>query len=312
MGLTASSGPGIALKAEAMGLAVMVELPLVVVDVQRAGPSTGMPTKTEQSDLLQVMFGRNGDAPMPVVAPATPAECFDYAIEAWRLALKYMTPVVYLSDAFLATGSEPWRIPEPADLPDIAVANHTDPAHASMPYQRDPVTLARPWAVPGTPGLEHRIGGLEKADITGNISYDPDNHQRMTELRAQKVAGIADDIPDLRRGRPASGRPAHPRLGLHLRLAAHGRRAAAAPGPRRGPRPPAPPQPVPAQHRRRARRLPAGAHPGDQHGPAAPAHPGPLPGRCRRPQPGARQAVPGRRDRGGRATAAGARRAPEP
>ena len=204
LGLTASSGPGIALKSEAMGLAVMVELPLVIVDVQRAGPSTGMPTKTEQSDLLQVMFGRNGDAPMPVVAPATPSECFDLAIEASRLALKYMTPVAYLSDAYLANGSEPWRLPELADLPDISVANHTDPA-TFRSYQRDPVTLARPWAVPGTAGLEHRIGGLEKADVMGTVSYDPDNHQRMTELRARKVAGIAEDIPDLAVAGPERG-----------------------------------------------------------------------------------------------------------
>jgi len=204
MGLTASSGPGIALKTEAMGLAVMVELPLVVVDVQRAGPSTGMPTKNEQADLLQVMFGRNSDSPLPVVAPATPGECFTMAIEAWRIALKYMTPVVYLSDAFLATGSEPWRIPSLADLPDIRVGNATDPA-TYRPYQRDPETLARPWAVPGTPGLEHRIGGLEKADITGNVSYDPDNHHRMQTLRAAKVAGIANDIDPLEVLGPASG-----------------------------------------------------------------------------------------------------------
>jgi len=196
LGLTATSGPGVALKSEAMGLAVMVELPLVVVNVQRAGPSTGMPTKNEQSDLLQAMFGRNGDAPLPIVAPATPSECFDYAIEACRLALKYMTPVVYLSDAFLATGSEPWRIPEPDTLPDISVPNHTDPA-TFQPYDRDPETLARPWAIPGTPGLEHRIGGLEGADVSGIVSYDAANHQRMTDLRARKVAGIADDIPDL-------------------------------------------------------------------------------------------------------------------
>jgi 2-oxoglutarate ferredoxin oxidoreductase subunit alpha len=196
LALTASSGPGIALKTEAMGLAVMVELPLVVIDVQRAGPSTGMPTKNEQADLLQVMFGRNSDSPLPVVAPATPAECFDLAIEACRLALKYMTPVVFLSDAFLATGSEPWKIPSLAGLPDISVANATDPA-TFRPYQRDPDTLARPWAVPGTAGLEHRIGGLEKADVTGNVSYDPDNHHRMQTLRAAKVAGIADDIPPL-------------------------------------------------------------------------------------------------------------------
>jgi 2-oxoglutarate ferredoxin oxidoreductase subunit alpha len=204
LALTASSGPGIALKTEAMGLAVMVELPLVVIDVQRAGPSTGMPTKNEQADLLQVMFGRNSDSPLPVVAPATPGECFDLAIEACRLALKYMTPVVYLSDAFLATGSEPWKVPSVADLPNIAVANATDPA-TYRPYQRDPETLARPWAVPGTPGLEHRIGGLEKADITGNVSYDPDNHHRMQTLRAAKVAGIANDIPPLDVYGPTSG-----------------------------------------------------------------------------------------------------------
>jgi 2-oxoglutarate ferredoxin oxidoreductase subunit alpha len=196
LGMTASSGPGIALKTEAMGLAAMVELPLVVVDVQRAGPSTGMPTKVEQADLLQVMFGRNSDSPIPIVAPATPSECFDYAIEAWRLALKYMTPVVYLSDAFLATGAEPWKVPSLDTLPDISVQNWTA-KETFHPYDRDPVTLARPWAVPGTPGLEHRIGGLEKADITGNVSYDPENHHKMQTLRAQKVAGIADDIPDL-------------------------------------------------------------------------------------------------------------------
>jgi 2-oxoglutarate/2-oxoacid ferredoxin oxidoreductase subunit alpha len=196
LGLTASSGPGIALKSEALGLAVMVELPLVVVDVQRAGPSTGMPTKNEQADLLQVMFGRNSDSPLPVVAPATPGECFDLAIEAWRLALKYVTPVVYLSDAFLATGAEPWLIPSVEDLPDISVQNWTS-KEGFRPYERDPKTLARKWAIPGTPGLEHRIGGLEKADITGNVSYDPDNHHRMQLLRQAKVARIADDIPPL-------------------------------------------------------------------------------------------------------------------
>jgi 2-oxoglutarate ferredoxin oxidoreductase subunit alpha len=194
LGMTASSGPGIALKTEAMGLAVMVELPLVVIDVQRAGPSTGMPTKNEQADLLQVMFGRNSDSPIPIVAPATPGDCFDMAIEAARIALKYMTPVVYLSDAFLATGSEPWRIPAAADLPDIGVRNASKGDGPFFPYLRDPDTLARPWAVPGTAGLEHRIGGLEKADITGNVSYDPDNHHAMQLLRAAKVAGIARDI----------------------------------------------------------------------------------------------------------------------
>jgi 2-oxoglutarate ferredoxin oxidoreductase subunit alpha len=196
MGMTASSGPGIALKSEALGLAVMVELPLVVVDVQRSGPSTGMPTKTEQADLLQVLYGRNSDSPVAVVAPATPGECFHYAVEAWRLALKYMTPVVYLSDAFLATGAEPWRIPNADDLPSIAVPNRTE-RDGFYPYLRDETTLARPWAVPGTPGLEHRIGGLEKADILGNVSYDPDNHHRMQLLRQAKINGIANDIPAL-------------------------------------------------------------------------------------------------------------------
>jgi 2-oxoglutarate/2-oxoacid ferredoxin oxidoreductase subunit alpha len=204
LGLTASSGPGIALKSEAMNLAVMVELPLVVIDVQRAGPSTGMPTKTEQADLLMAMFGRNGDSFVPIVAPATPAECFDYAIEAVRLALKYMTPVMYMSDGFLANGAEPWRIPSVDELPDISVENHTDRA-TFQPYARDPETLARPWAVPGTPGLEHRIGGLEKADVTGIVSYDGENHNRMTMLRQAKVAGIADDIPELEVYGPASG-----------------------------------------------------------------------------------------------------------
>jgi 2-oxoglutarate ferredoxin oxidoreductase subunit alpha len=187
-----------------LGLAVMVELPLVVIDVQRAGPSTGMPTKTEQSDLLQVLFGRNGDSPIPVVAPATPAECFDYAIEAWRIALRHMTPVVYLSDAFLATGSEPWRIPELEGLPDLRVPNRTERA-GFYPYERDPETLARPWAVPGTPGLEHRIGGLEKLDVLGTISYDPDNHHQMQLLRAEKVARIARDIPPLEVFGPPQG-----------------------------------------------------------------------------------------------------------
>jgi 2-oxoglutarate ferredoxin oxidoreductase subunit alpha len=204
LALTASSGPGIALKSEAMGLAVMVELPVVIVDVQRAGPSTGMPTKIEQGDLLQVMFGRNSDSPMPIVAPATPGECFELAIEACRIALKYMTPVTYLSDAFLATGSEPWRLPAIADLPSLVVDNATDAA-TFRPYQRDPETLARPWAIPGTPGLEHRIGGLEKADVIGNVSYDPDNHHRMMTLRAAKVAGIAGDVPPLEVFGPESG-----------------------------------------------------------------------------------------------------------
>jgi 2-oxoglutarate ferredoxin oxidoreductase subunit alpha len=196
LAVTASSGPGIALKAEAMNLAVMVELPLVVIDVQRAGPSTGMPTKTEQSDLLQVLFGRNGESPVPVVAPSSPKDCFQMAFEACRIALKYMVPVVLLSDGYIANGAEPWKLPRAADLPDITPAFRTDP-EGFAPYLRDETTLARPWAVPGTPGLEHRIGGLEKEDGSGNVSYDPANHQRMTDLRAEKVARVARDIPEL-------------------------------------------------------------------------------------------------------------------
>jgi 2-oxoglutarate ferredoxin oxidoreductase subunit alpha len=185
-----------------MGLAVSLELPLLIIDIQRGGPSTGLPTKTEGADLLLAMFGRHGESPLPIVAASSPADCFDVAIEAARLALKYRTPVIILSDGYLANGSEPWRLPSVADLPDISVEfatapNHTtaDGEHVFWPYQRDPDTLARPWAVPGTPGLEHRIGGIEKEDGSGNISYDPDNHERMTRLRAAKVAGIAADIP---------------------------------------------------------------------------------------------------------------------
>jgi 2-oxoglutarate ferredoxin oxidoreductase subunit alpha len=196
LGVTTSAGPGIVLKAETIGLAVTLELPLVILNIQRAGPSTGMPTKPEQGDLLMTMFGRNGESPVPVLAAATPAQCFDAAIEAVRIALKYRTPVYLLSDAYLANGSEPWLLPDIADLPDISTEFRTDPEDFE-PYARDPRTLARPWAVPGTPGLEHRIGGLEKADRTGNISYDPENHDLMTRLRARKVAGIAADIPKL-------------------------------------------------------------------------------------------------------------------
>ncbi len=197
LALTGTSGPGLALKTEAMGLAVMTELPVVIVNVQRAGPSTGLPTKVEQADLLQVMFGRNGESPMPVLAPATPGECFTMAIEASRIALKYMTPVAYLSDAFIGNGAEPWLVPAVSDLPDISVDNAVKGEGPFLPYARDPETLSRPWAIPGTAGLEHRIGGLEKADGLGNVSYDPDNHHRMTVLRRDKVAGIANDIPPL-------------------------------------------------------------------------------------------------------------------
>ncbi|MCI0604233.1 2-oxoacid:acceptor oxidoreductase subunit alpha [bacterium] len=196
LGLTGTSGPGICLKSEGINLAVMTELPVVIVDVQRGGPSTGLPTKTEQADLLQAMFGRNSESPVAIIAPATPGDCFYMAIEAWRIAIKYMTPVLYLSDGYLANGSEPWKIPKVEDLPKIEVRFRTE-AEGYFPYLRDEATLSRPWAIPGTPGLEHRIGGLEKQNITGNVSYDPDNHMRMVELRAEKIARIANDIPDL-------------------------------------------------------------------------------------------------------------------
>jgi 2-oxoglutarate/2-oxoacid ferredoxin oxidoreductase subunit alpha len=197
LAISTSSGPGIVLKQETIGLAVTLELPLVILDIQRAGPATGMPTKPEQGDLLNVMFGRNSESPVPVVAAATPGDCFDAALEACRIAVAYRTPVFMLSDAYLANGSEPWLIPDPDSIPEIAVEFAEEPNQdgAFMPYLRDPDTLARPWALPGTPGLEHRIGGLEKADVTGNVSYDPDNHDYMVRIRAQKVAGI--EVPDL-------------------------------------------------------------------------------------------------------------------
>ena len=204
LAITTTSGPGIALKSETIGLAVSMELPLVVIDIQRGGPSTGLPTKTEQSDLLQAMFGRNGEAPLPVVAPRSPVDCFDAAIEACRIATKYRTPVFLLSDGYLANGSEPWSLPNVEDLPDLHVdfatgPNHTlaDGTEVFWPFKRDPETLARPWAIPGTAGLEHRIGGIEKADGSGNISYDPANHDFMVRTRQAKVDGIANDIEPL-------------------------------------------------------------------------------------------------------------------
>ncbi|MEJ2614733.1 MAG: 2-oxoacid:acceptor oxidoreductase subunit alpha [Ignavibacteriaceae bacterium] len=200
LAITTTSGPGVALKTEAIGLAVMTELPLVIVDVQRGGPSTGLPTKTEQSDLLQAMFGRNGEAAVAIVAPSTPADCFNMAIEASRIALKYMVPVMYLSDGYIANGSEPWKIPEPDNIPEFKpkfVKADKNEQNGFDPYTRDE-NLSRPWALPGTPGLEHRLGGLEKANITGNVSYDPQNHEFMVRLRAQKVKNIENDIPDLK------------------------------------------------------------------------------------------------------------------
>ncbi len=194
LALTTSSGPGVALKTEAMGLALMLELPLVICDVQRGGPSTGLPTKTEQADLLQAIYGRNSEGPIPVIAASTPGDCFEAAYEAFRLAVKYMTPVMLLTDGYLANGSEPWLIADPKKLPPIEVKYRKDP-EGFYPYLRDPETLARPWAIPGTPGLEHRVGGLEKDFVTGNVSYDPMNHERMVRIRAQKVAGIAKELP---------------------------------------------------------------------------------------------------------------------
>ena len=204
IGVTTTSGPGVALKAETIGLAVSLELPLVIVDVQRGGPATGLPTKTEQADLLQALYGRNGESPVPVIAPRSPADCFDAALEAVRIATTYRTPVFLLSDGYLANGSEPWRVPTVTGLPDLRVENATIPNGEDgkgnpvfLPYKRDPQTLARPWAVPGTAGLEHRIGGIEKADQTGNISYDPDNHEFMVHTRQAKVDGIAQSVPHL-------------------------------------------------------------------------------------------------------------------
>jgi 2-oxoglutarate/2-oxoacid ferredoxin oxidoreductase subunit alpha len=206
LGVTTTSGPGMALKGETIGLAVSVELPLIVCDIQRAGPSTGMPTKTEQADLLMALYGRNGESPVAVIAPATPSDCFDTALEAVRIAVKYRTPVIILSDGYLANGSEPWRIPEVAGLPKLRDEfsfsspkewTGEDGKPEFQPFRRDPQTLARPWAVPGTPGLEHRIGGIEKADGAGTISYDPDNHDKMVRLRQAKIDGIAADIGPL-------------------------------------------------------------------------------------------------------------------
>jgi 2-oxoglutarate/2-oxoacid ferredoxin oxidoreductase subunit alpha len=196
LAITTTSGPGMALKTEAIGLAIMTELPLVICDIQRGGPSTGLPTKTEQADLLQAMFGRNSEAPIPVLAASTPGDCFWVALEASRIALKYMVPVIILSDGYLANGAEPWRIPTAEEIPPIPVKFETNP-EGFFPYKRDPQTLARPWAIPGTPGLEHRIGGIEKQEITGNVNYEPLNHEKMVRIRAAKVDAIRQDIPNV-------------------------------------------------------------------------------------------------------------------
>ncbi|MBI4609624.1 MAG: 2-oxoacid:acceptor oxidoreductase subunit alpha [Candidatus Rokubacteria bacterium] len=204
IGVCATSGPGMALKSEGVNLAVMAELPVVIFDIQRGGPSTGLPTKTEQADLLQALYGRNSESPVVVLAPITPGDCFFIAYEAIRIAVKYMVPVIVLSDGYLANGSEPWLIPDPKTLPEIAVSFRTDP-EGFFPYVRDEATLARPWVRPGTPGLEHRIGGLEKEHITGNVSYDPENHDLMVRLRAEKVRRVAQEIPPTTVNGPAEG-----------------------------------------------------------------------------------------------------------
>lgn len=202
--LTTTSGPGVCLKSETINLAISVELPLIIADIQRGGPSTGLPTKTEQADLLLAMFGRNSDSPIPILAPATPADCFAVAFEAVRIAVTYMTPVFLLSDGYLANGAEPWRLPRADDLPEIAIRFRDDPT-GFFPYLRDPETLSRPWAIPGTPGLEHRIGGLEKEHVTGNVSYAPNNHEQMVRVRARKIAGIVREIPPTVVHGPESG-----------------------------------------------------------------------------------------------------------
>jgi 2-oxoglutarate ferredoxin oxidoreductase subunit alpha len=201
---TASSGPGLALKSEAINLAVVLELPMLIVNVQRGGPSTGLPTKTEQGDLLEMFFGRNGESPIPIIAPATSAECFDLAVEAFRIAARSMTPVILLSDGYIAHNSEPWKIPNPDDIEPIVSNYRTDP-QGYQPYMRDAETLARPWVIPGTPGMEHRIGGLGKQDVTGNVSYTPEDHEHIIKTRAEKIGRIANFIPDLEVAGPDEG-----------------------------------------------------------------------------------------------------------
>ena len=280
LGVTSTSGPGIALKSETIGLAVMTELPLLVIDVQRGGPSTGLPTKTEQADLLQAMFGRNGEAPVPIVAPQSPGDCFDAAVEAIRIAVTYRTPVMLLSDGYLANGSEPWRIPELDELPAIDPAFATGTNHESVdkdgntkpdfwPYLRDEETLARPWAIPGTPGLEHRIGGLEKGDGHGNISYDPGNHDYMVRIRQAKVDRIADSLPPLEVDDPSrAGQGARAGLGLDVRPDRRGLPPRPQGGVRRRAGAPAPPQPVPQGPRRDPQAVRRGDGPRDEPRPA--------------------------------------------
>ncbi len=295
IGVTATSGPGMDLKAETVGLAIALELPLVVIDVQRAGPSTGMPTKTEQADLLMALFGRHGESPLPVIAPSTPGGCFDAAFEAVRIAIRYRTPVILLSDTFLASSSEPWRLPVVEDLPKIDPAFAVAPTDGEfMPYVRDE-RLARPWAVPGTAGLQHRIGGLEKEDVTGNISYEASNHARMTELRAAKIAGI--EVPPLEVEADAGASLLVLGWGSSEGAIRAGARRAPGDRPRGGDRAPPPPESPAGEHGRRLALIRPRAGPRDEHGPAGAAAAGPLPGRRRVVLQGHRAAIVRRRDR---------------
>ena len=296
LGVTSTSGPGISLKSEAIGLAVMTELPLIVIDVQRGGPSTGLPTKTEQADLLQAMFGRNGESPVAVIAPRSPSDCFDVAVEAARIAITYHTPVLILSDGAIANGSEPWRIPDVTSYAPIA---HTfaKTGEPFQPYARDPETLARQFAIPGTPGLEHRIGGLEAANGSGNISYEPKNHDLMVRLRQAKIDGIA--VPDLEVDDPdRRRRTADARVGQLVRPHRRGLPAGAAQGHQGRPRAAAQPQPVPGQPGRSAAALSQRRPAGDEPGPAGAAAARQVPGRHPVGDQGRRHGVPGRRGGG--------------
>jgi len=266
LGVTTTSGPGMALKAEAMGLAVILEIPLLIVDVQRGGPSTGLPTKTEQSDLLQAYYGRNGECPMPVVAASTPSDCFDAVYEAARIAIQHMTPVIFLSDGYIANGAEPWKFPKTEDLLPIEVKFKTELGHGEekfQPYLRDE-KLVRPWAIPGTPGLEHRIGGLEKQNITGNVSYDPENHQLMVKIRREGRKDCRLHPCPKAGQRPRKRRIARPWLGQHLRR--HQKRRRRTPARRlcRRTRTPPPPAAIPEKSGRDPEKFPPGADPGDQ------------------------------------------------
>ena len=285
LGVTATSGPGMDLKTETIGLAMTLELPMVVIDVQRAGPSTGMPTKTEQSDLLMAIHGRHGESPLPVVAAATPGQCFEAAYEAARIAVHHRTPVILLSDLFLANSSEPWLIPDAGELAPIDPAFERPRNNGTpfQPYRRD-AKGARPWAIPGTPGLEHRIGGLEKQDLTGDISYDGANHAHMTRVRADRIARLATELPPLEVDED-EGNAARPRLGLEPRRDPRRRPPRARQRPPRRGCAPAPPQPAPGQHRRRPAPLRARAGAGDEHRPARAAAarrvPGPVESYCK-------------------------------